>query len=181
MSSGYSVNGNDLDTIFKPKFGTKRADVNIFSGAVDISNRYEPSVTSADRISYNTNILANGTDLKDIFVSKTYKKLSFSYFTVGESTTRYGTANDGKIYITILQANYNETGTHNFRAQVGLTVQTAAFATDSYTFSFFSQDQATFPKSVIVTDTNSGKTNTFTISTLGSPGLPSAVTTVNIY
>lgn len=181
MPSGYTVNGTDLDTIFKPRYSEKRANVNIFTSSTDISNSYEKTQFAEDKISFNTNIQSNSVDLRNIFAAISYKKLSFSYYTVGESYDRYGRANNGQIYITILQANYNETGTHNFRAQVGTTVQTAAFTADSYTFSFFSQDEATFPKSVTVTDTNSGKTNTFTISTLGAAGVASAVTTVNIY
>jgi hypothetical protein len=181
MSSGYTVNGTDLDAIFKPRYSAKRANVNISASGTDISDIYEKTQVPEDKISFDTNIKSNQVDLKNIFAAISYKKLSFSYYTVGESYDRYRRANDGQIYITILQANYNESGIHNVTAQVGSTLQTAAFTTDSYTFSFLSQDQAAFPKSVTVTDTNSGKTNTFTISTLGAAGVTSAVTTVNVY
>ena len=44
MASNYTINGVDLDTIFKARSSTKRADIGIKVGDVDISNRYHTGI-----------------------------------------------------------------------------------------------------------------------------------------
>jgi len=209
--SNYNSNGVNLDTLFKARVNTKRADVGFKVNGIDISNRYEKTQVPEDRILFNTNIQSGGVDLKTYFASISYKKLSFSYYTVGESWERYGRHQDGQIHVTILGANFNESGAHNFSVRVfggnstesnfgfgadrrySDTTQTSQFLTDSTTFSFYNLNSyQTFnygtPEyryfTVIVTDNNSGKTHTITLSNLGISynGVPtiSAITVVDI-
>ena len=71
MPSNYTINGVDLDTIFKARSSTKRADIGIKVGDVDISNRYEPT-NGSDQITTNTDIKTNNTDLRYVFQSYSY-------------------------------------------------------------------------------------------------------------
>lgn len=69
MSSGFLVSGVDLDSILAPlEAFTPRAAVGILVGGVDIAQRYRASI-GGDQISYNTNYLSNGTDLRYLFAS----------------------------------------------------------------------------------------------------------------
>jgi hypothetical protein len=189
MASRYTINSQDLDNIFKPRSSAKIANVNIRVQGVDISNRYERSQNTSDRITFNTNIRIGNSDLRTLFASKTARKLTFSYYTVGETWERYGRRQDGQIHVTILQANYNQSGGHNYSVRVyggntsdagspsySDTTQNTIFNTDSQTFSFFrlngyktfnygSVSYRTF--TVIITDNISGKTHTFTIPNIG--------------
>ena len=71
MPSNYTVNGVDLDTLFKVRSSTKRADVGIKTGGIDISNRYEPT-NGSDQITADTNIKTNNTDLRYVFQKYDY-------------------------------------------------------------------------------------------------------------
>lgn len=71
MPSKYTVNGVDLDTIFKARSSVKRADIGIKVGGVDISNRYEPT-NGSDQITTNTDIKTNNTDLRYVFQKYDY-------------------------------------------------------------------------------------------------------------
>ena len=76
MSTGYTVNGTDFDSIFKARVTTARSNVNYNVGGTDIANRYEASAgngsPNADQISYNTNYDYNGTDLRYYFQAASY-------------------------------------------------------------------------------------------------------------
>lgn len=66
MTTGIQANGTDLDSLFLPLEGTKRADVNIDSnGGVDISNRFEP-IDDGTPIA-NTGIQSGGVDIATLF------------------------------------------------------------------------------------------------------------------
>lgn len=66
MTTGIQANGTDLDSLFLPLEGTKRADVNIDSnGGVDISNRFEP-IGDGTPIA-NTGIQSGGVDIATLF------------------------------------------------------------------------------------------------------------------
>lgn len=76
MPSQYRRLAQDLDTLFKPRLSTTvaRAAVGyntLINGvATDLALLYEPSRVTADRIAETTGIrIANGTDLKDLFMS----------------------------------------------------------------------------------------------------------------
>ena len=71
MPSNYTINGVDLDTLFKARSSIKRADVNILVGGIDISNRYEPT-NGSDQITINTDIKTNNTDLRYVFQNYNY-------------------------------------------------------------------------------------------------------------
>jgi hypothetical protein len=77
MASDYTVNGVDLDTIFKARSSTKRADIGIKVGGVDMSNRYEPT-NGSDQITTNTDIKINNTDLRYIFQNYNYAPPTYS-------------------------------------------------------------------------------------------------------
>ena len=86
MASDYTVNGVDLDTIFKARSSTKRADIGIKVSGVDISNRYEPT-NGSDQITTNTDIKINNTDLRYIFQKYNYTTTTTTTTTTVAPTT----------------------------------------------------------------------------------------------
>jgi hypothetical protein len=97
MATGITVNGVDLDSIFKARVSAKRADVEFEVAGTDISNRYEPANTlSKSKITYNTGFIANGSDLKDLFMDKNYNPFNL---TLNWSIVQYS-ADCWQIYIS---------------------------------------------------------------------------------
>jgi hypothetical protein len=88
MPAGITVNGSDLDDIFKGRTSTKRADVGFQVAGSDISNRYEPAGTTANsKISFDTGFVAASTDLKELFMRKGYNPFDLTLnFTVVQSS-----------------------------------------------------------------------------------------------
>ena len=56
----------DIDTLFAPLTGTKRADVGYKVAGSDISNLFEPSA-GGDLIGFDTNFKSGGTDIANMF------------------------------------------------------------------------------------------------------------------
>jgi hypothetical protein len=127
MAVNYTVNGVDLDNIFAPRTGTKRADIQLLYNGVDLSNTYESSTSSADQISYNTGFQTNGTDLRYVFRDKNYTRLVIRIYTFAETAGNYGRYNDGSIQVQVdtTYAKLNNTNTqYNFTLDVGGTAYT---------------------------------------------------------
>lgn len=74
MSSGFIINGTDLDNLFKARITTKRADVGFKDSTnVDLSNLYEKSVSASDQLALNTGFTtSDGTDLRYLFQRADY-------------------------------------------------------------------------------------------------------------
>lgn len=101
MPSDYTINGVDLDTLFKARSSTKRADIGIRVGGVDISNRYEPT-NGSDQITTNTDIKINNTDLRYVFQKYDYAPpvTSADYLIISYNwTSANGTDLDGSTNI----------------------------------------------------------------------------------
>ena len=105
MASNFKVTGHgDFDTIFKSRVSSKRADVNYVDKAlnVDISSLYEASAgngvnSNADQISFNTNYLSNGKDLRYFFQSYN-NVVATAYITLDTSPGSIGTLKlDGNV------------------------------------------------------------------------------------
>lgn len=162
MPSGYKVNGTDLDSIFKPRYSTKRADVGFkISSGSDISNLYEKTSVSADQINYNTGYQNNGQDLRYLFAFKDYVRLRFTISSTAETYSRYDTNDDGILKVTITNSTYNPPGNRSYKVVVGTIEKTSINSTsDDIDLVFTSLNQDTY--SVTVTETVSGKTLTVT-------------------
>ena len=129
MAVNITVNNVDLDNIFAPRTSTKRADIQFLYNGVDLSNRYEPSINSADQISYNTGFQSNGTDLRYVFKDKNYTRLVIRVYTYAETAGNYGRFNDGSIQVQVdtTYAKLNNTNTqYNFTANIGGTTYTSS-------------------------------------------------------
>lgn len=97
MPAGITVNGVDLDDIFKTRTSTKIADVEFEVGGVDISNRYEPINTNPkSKLTYNTGYIANGVDLRELFMQKAFNPFNI---TLSFSIVQYS-ADCWQIYIS---------------------------------------------------------------------------------
>lgn len=134
-----NINGVDLDAIYLPRVSTKRADVSYFVNGVDITNDYEPYVagsTKAQPVLYNN----TGTDLSDLFARKGYRQMNYQYYTVAETASQYKNNNNGQVVVTIINANLNSPGTHNYTVTLKQTTvissQTASFTTNTRVFTF---------------------------------------------
>jgi hypothetical protein len=96
--SGYFVGTTNLDDIFRARVSDKRADVGFKAAdGIDISNRFEKSIGTSDRLSYNTGFRSGTTDLKDIFQAKGYLKVKFTV--TSESKSEYASSDNGSIKI----------------------------------------------------------------------------------
>lgn len=96
MPTGITVNGTDLDDIFKARVSPKRADVEFEVAGVDISNRYEPAGTDNSKITYNTGFRVAGEDLRYFFMKKGYNPFNV---TLSFSVVQYS-ADCWQIYIS---------------------------------------------------------------------------------
>lgn len=101
MPSGYTVNGTDLDSIFKLRAGLPRLAVGYSVSGIDISNRYERTLTNADQITYNTNFINAGTDLRYAFQKKTYYIIEANANTYQETAQSYAWNNNGSVGVTV--------------------------------------------------------------------------------
>lgn len=87
MASGFIINGTDLDSLFKARVTSKRADVGFKnSSGIDLSNLYEKSGIAADQISFNTGFtISDGTDLRYLFQRAGYNPFNENLiFTVNQ-------------------------------------------------------------------------------------------------
>lgn len=69
--SGYKYNNTDLDDLFATRNANdpKANDVNYQVNGSDLSNRYYPSQNQFDKLPYNVNMQAGGTDFSQLFRS----------------------------------------------------------------------------------------------------------------
>ena len=116
MPAGYTVNNTDLDSIFKLRKSSPGAALGYLVSGVDISNRYEATITVADQITYNTNYKNAGTDLRYVFQSISYYIIEATAVTTQETAQSYGWNNDGTVNVTVntRYAQLASDNTHKF-------------------------------------------------------------------
>ena len=170
MAVNIKANNVDLDDLFALRSSTKRANVQFQYNGVDLSDRYEPSQNSQDRIDTNTGYQSNGTDLRDLFRAKNYTRLVVRVITNRETYETYGRNNDGSIvvYVDTTYAKLNGTGTqYNFSINIGGTAYTKAIASSNplgYTEVARRTSLNAQNYNVTVTDNNSGKSLSFIVN-----------------
>lgn len=71
MAVGFKVNGVDIDTLFKTRSTSKRADVGYQKQSVDVSNNFEKTA-GGDLIAFNTGYQSAGADLKTMLQDITF-------------------------------------------------------------------------------------------------------------
>lgn len=71
MALGFKTGGVDLDTLFKVRSTTKRADIGLLKETVDVSNNFEKT-GGGDLIASNTGFKSGGVDIKTLFRDITY-------------------------------------------------------------------------------------------------------------
>lgn len=95
MSSGYTVNGVDLDNIFLPRtFTTPASNSGYLVGSQDLSSRYEASRDTTDRSFTVTGLkTANGSDINTLYMSNNtvivpQYSINANQTTINETTNR---------------------------------------------------------------------------------------------
>lgn len=101
MSSGYTVNGVDLDDIFLPRtFTTPAPNSGYLVGTADLSARYEASRTSSDRSSMATGLkIADGADLNTLYMAKSV--IIVPRYTVTANKTEINETTDRTVTFTV--------------------------------------------------------------------------------
>jgi hypothetical protein len=109
MATGYTCISSsvrvDIDTLFAPLTGTKRADIGYKVNGSDISNLFEPS-EGGDTIAFNTGFKYSGTDIATLF--KALSPIIQYYLTVysGSGTGLYISASYAPITASTAPTHY---------------------------------------------------------------------------
>lgn len=153
MPSGYTVNGADLDAVFKRKTGTTSVAATGYNVVTstnpytiqDISSRYEPSRGVGDRIPTLTGLkTSTGVDLRDLFMNVGFEIIPT--YTIVANKTEINETTDRTVNFTLTTTDVPN-GTILYvsltRSDVALSANTITVNSNSASFSATASTDAT--------------------------------------
>lgn len=136
MPTGYTVDGVDLDTLFKPRIGTALPATGYIVSSQDLANRYEASRGPSDRLSILTGFKNSvGVDLTNLFMSNGYNIVPT--YTLVANKTSINETTDKTVTFTLTTTDVpNGTVLYVSLSRTDLTLSASTITVNSNTASF---------------------------------------------